>query len=53
MDKENPMSPRLLSLLSLEHIPPCVGDWLDSQTAAARMPGQRRPRWLRNALVMA
>jgi hypothetical protein len=47
------MSPRLLSLLSLEHAPPCARDCLDAQTAAARMPGRRWPRWARNALVTA
>jgi hypothetical protein len=45
------MSPRLLYLLSAENAPPCERDRIDSLTAAARMPGRRRPRWARNALV--
>jgi hypothetical protein len=40
------MSLRLLSLLSAEREPPCTHDWIHSLTAAARMPGRRRPRWL-------
>ena len=47
------MSPRLLSLLSIERAPRYVHDWLDAQTAAAPMPGCRWPRWARNARVMA
>ena len=39
------MSERLLYLLSTERMPPSVRDRTDSQTAAARMPGRRRPRW--------
>jgi hypothetical protein len=45
------MSQRLLYLLSLEHAPPCERDRIDSLTAAARMPGRRRPRWALHALV--
>ena len=45
------MSPRLLYLLSTEHAPPCERDRIDSLTAAAGMPGRRRPCWARNALV--
>jgi hypothetical protein len=45
------MSPRLLYLLSAEHAPPCERDRIDSLTAAARMPGRRRPPWARIALV--
>ncbi len=47
------MSPRLLYLLSIEDAPPCERDRMDSVTAAARLPGRRRPRWERHALVMA
>lgn len=47
------MSPRLLYLLSAEHAPPCERDRIDSLTAAPHMPGRRRPRWARNALVSA
>lgn len=47
------MSPRLLSLLSIEHAPSYARDRVDAQTAAARMPGRRRPRWARHALVAA
>jgi hypothetical protein len=47
------MSPRLIYLLGTEHAPPCERDRTDSVTAAARMPGRRRPRWARTALVMA
>jgi hypothetical protein len=41
------MSPRLLYLLSAEHAPACERDRIDSRTAAAKMPGRRRPRWAR------
>jgi hypothetical protein len=47
------MSPRLLYLLSIEDAPPCERDRIESLTAAARLPGRRRPRWTHNALVMA
>jgi hypothetical protein len=47
------MSPRLIYLLSTGHEPPCERDRADSLIAAARMPGRRRPRWLRQALVLA
>jgi hypothetical protein len=47
------MSPRLLYLLDIEDAPPCERDRIDSLTVASRMPGRRRPRWARNALVMA
>jgi hypothetical protein len=47
------MSPRLIYLLSIGHEPPCERDRTDSLTAAARMPGQRRPRWMRQTLVLA
>jgi hypothetical protein len=47
------MSPRLIYLLSTGHAPPCERDRIDSLTAAARMPGRRRPRWMRQALVLA
>ena len=47
------MSERLLYLLSIEHMPACERDRIDSLTAAARMAGPRRPRWARQALVMA
>ena len=47
------MSPRLLYLLSIEYEPPSQRDWIGSLTAAARMAGRRRPRWLRNGRVPA
>jgi hypothetical protein len=47
------MSPRLIYLLSTGHEPLCERDRTDSLTAAARMPGHRRPRWMRQALVLA
>lgn len=47
------MSPRLLYLLSVEHAPTRERDRIDSVRAAARMTGRVRPRWERNALVMA
>ena len=47
------MSPRLIYLLSTGHAPSCERDRIDSLTAAARMPGRRRPRWMRSALVLA
>jgi hypothetical protein len=43
------MSPRLLSLLHERRTPSHARDWLDAQTAAARMPGRRWPRWARDA----
>jgi hypothetical protein len=45
------MSERLLYLLTIAHEPPCERDRIDSLTVAARMPGRRRPRWLRHALL--
>jgi hypothetical protein len=51
LNKEAPMSPRLLYLLSVEHAPPRVLDRIDAMTAAARMPGRWRPRWAHTALV--
>jgi hypothetical protein len=47
------MSPRLLYLLSAEHAPACERDRIDAWTAAARMPGRRRPRWARVELALA
>ena len=47
------MSPRLLYLLSAEHAPPCARDRIDARTAAARLPGLRRPRWARTELLLA
>ena len=36
------MSPRLLSLLNTRNAPGSERDWMDAQTATARMPGHRR-----------
>jgi len=47
------MSPRLLYLLSAEHAPARERDRIDARTAAARMPGRRRPRWAHNELAPA
>ena len=47
------MSPRLLYLLSTEHAPSCERDRIDARTAAARMPGRRRPRWAAIELALA
>ncbi len=47
------MSPRLLYLLSIEHVPPRERDRIESVGAAARQPGRRRPPWAGRALVIA
>jgi hypothetical protein len=47
------MSPRLLYLLGAEHAPPSQRDRNDAWTAAARMPGLRRPRWAQAELVLS
>ena len=47
------MSPRLLYLLSAEHAPSCERDRIDAWTAAAQMPGRRRPDWAPIALALA
>jgi hypothetical protein len=39
------MSERLLYLLNTERAPRQERDRIDALTAAARMPGRRRPRW--------
>lgn len=39
------MSNRLIYLLSTPRRPSSERDRIDSCTAAARMPGRRRPRW--------
>jgi hypothetical protein len=47
------MSPRLLYVLSADHAPSCKRDRIDAWTAAARMPGRRRPRWAAIELALA
>jgi hypothetical protein len=47
------MRPRLLYLLSAEPAPSCERDRLDAWTAAARIPGRRRPRWAPFELALA
>jgi hypothetical protein len=39
------MSPRLLYLLQAERAPARERDRIDAWSAAARMPGRRRPHW--------
>jgi hypothetical protein len=53
VNQEARLSPRLLYLLSSQHAPPCACDRILSFTAAAHMAARQRPRWERNALVMA
>jgi hypothetical protein len=53
VNQEARLSSRLLYLLGSQHAPPCACDWILSLIAGARMAARRRPRWERNALVMA